>query len=144
EARFAGLMAAPAPRALDWRALREQARDLPLRFAAVRAGSALAERSATAGLASAKDGERATAVAAVRQAVDTARVLGCRTVVLEPGVVPLLGEIECEDLGDTAYSWTHERAQALLARRKAVRNGALDRVCRTLFELVRSFPDIEF
>lgn len=144
EAKFAGLMAAPGPRAIDWRTFQVAAADLPVEFAGVRAGSVFAARSATAGLASPKDGERLAAVQAVQQAVATARLLGCPVVVLEPGLVPLFGEIENEDLGDPTYQWTHERAQALLARRKAARNPALDRVCREVFALARAFPDIEF
>jgi sugar phosphate isomerase/epimerase len=144
EAKFAGLQAGPGPRAVDWVTLAEQASDLPVDFAAVRAGSVFAERSATAGLALMKEGDRQAAVVAVQQAVATARIVGCPRVVIEPGVVPLLGEIECEDLGDASYQWTHERAHALLARRKAARNGALDRVCRAIFAVARAFPDIQF
>jgi sugar phosphate isomerase/epimerase len=144
EAKFAGLQAGPGPRAVDWVTLAEQASDLPVDFAAVRAGSVFAERSATAGLALMKEGDRQAAVVAVQQAVATARIVGCPRVVIEPGVVPLLGEIECEDLGDASYQWTHERAHALLARRKAARNGDLDRVCRAIFAVARAFPDIQF
>jgi len=144
EARFAGLMAGPGPRAMAWQAIRTASLDLPFEFAAVRAGSVFAQQSATGGLASAKEGERQVAAQAVRDAVATARLLGCRTVIVEPGIVPLLGEIECEDLGDTSYRWTPERAQALVARRRAVRNGALDRACREVYALVKSFPEMEF
>lgn len=144
EAKFAGLAPAPGPRSLDWPALTAAAADLPFDFAPVRAGSVFAERSATAGLASQKEGERQAAAAAVQSAVATARAVGCPRVVLEPGLVPLFGEIECEDLGDATYQWTHERAHALLARRKAARNAALDRACRSVFALARTFPDIEF
>jgi len=144
EARFAGLLAAPGPRAMAWKAIHDAAVDLPVEFAAVRAGSVFAEHSPTAGLASAKEGERAVATQVVRDAVATARLLGCRIVIFEPGIVPILGQIENEDLGDATYQWTSERAQALLARRRAVRNGALDRACREVFAIVKSFPDIEF
>lgn len=144
EARFAGIAASPGPRPLDWSALREAATDLPLAFGVVRAGSVLAERSATAGMASAKDSERHAAAQVVQQAVVTARVLGQPRVVIDPGLVPVIGEIEVDDLGDPRYAWTKERADALLARRKVGRNGAVDRVCRELFALVRRFPDIEF
>ena len=144
EARFAGLAAAPGPRPLDWQALHDAAVDLPFEFACVRASNPLAERAATQGLASPKEGERQVAVAVIRQAVTTARQLACPTVILDPGVVPVLGEIEAEDLGDANYNWTHERAQALLARRKVGRNGALDRVCRELFAIMKSFPEIDF
>jgi len=144
EARFAGLLAAPGPRAIAWKAIHEAALDLPVAFAAVRAGSVFAEHSATAGMASAKEGERAVAARAVSDAVATARLLGCRKVIFEPGLVPILGQIECEDLGDPTYQWTPVRAQALVARRRAVRNAALDRTCREVFSLVKSFPDIDF
>jgi len=144
EARFAGLLAGPAPRAMDWAGLAACARDLPVRFAAVRVGSAFAERSATAGLASSQGGEQQLAMQAVQHAVGIARTLGCPRVVLEPGVVPLLGEIEAEDLGEPNYQWTHERAHALLARRKVGRNAALDRACRAVHALARGFPEIRF
>lgn len=144
ESRFAGLMAGPAPRALDWPGLAAGARELPVAFAAVRVGSVFAERSATAGLASAQEGERQLAWQAVQHAVGIARTLGCPRVVLEPGVVPLFGEIEAEDLGEPNYQWTHERAQALLARRKVGRNAALDRACRAVHAIARAFPEMRF
>jgi sugar phosphate isomerase/epimerase len=144
EHRFAGLLAGPAPRALDWAGLAAGARDLPVRFAAVRVGSVFAERLVTAGLASSQEGERQVAMQAVQQAVGIARTLNCPQVVLEPGLVPVLGEIEAEDLGEANYRWTPERAQALLARRKVGRNPALDRACRAVHTLARAFPEIRF
>jgi sugar phosphate isomerase/epimerase len=144
DGRFAGLAASPGPRPMNWQALAAAAADLPVRFPVVRAGSCLGERSATAGLAAAKDGERDVALQAVQQAVATARALGSRIIVLEPGVVPVVGDVEAEDLGDPKVRWTPERAQALLARRKVARNAALDRVCRALFGLCRAWPDFRF
>lgn len=144
EARFAGLGVGPGPRPVPWAALVAAAEDLPLRFPVVRAGSCLAQKSATAGLASSKDGEREVARQAVRQAVATARVVGAETIVLEPGLVPVLGEVEADDLGDPGIAWTDVRVQALLARRKVGRNGAVDRACRELFDLCRTFPDFHF
>jgi hypothetical protein len=144
EARFAGLAASPGPRAIDWSAWAAAAADLPIDFAAVRASNPLAERSATQTLASAKDGERLVARKAVQQAVAIATQLHCRLVVLDVGVVPVFGEVEAEDLGDPTIDWTKERTDALLARRKVGRHSAVDRVCRELFELIKSFPDIEF
>lgn len=144
DAGFAGLAASPGPRPVRWQELVAAGDDLPVRFPIVRVGSALAETSATAGLASAREGERGVAVQAVRHAVATASLLGSRLVVLEPGVVPLVGEIEAEDLGDPSVAWNAERAQALLARRKVGRNAALDRVCRELFGICRAFPDVHF
>lgn len=144
EARFAGLAAAPAPRALDWAALRAAADDLPIEFAGVRAANPLAERSATAGLVSGKDGERQAARQVIAQAVATARQLACPLVIVDAGVVPVLGDVEAEDLGDPNYSWTSDRAKVLLARRQVGRNAAVDRLCRELFDLIKSFPDIQF
>jgi sugar phosphate isomerase/epimerase len=144
DAKFAGLAVSPGPRPILCEALREAAADLPIAFAAVRVANPLAEHSATAGFAAAKVGERQVARAAIEQAVGMARTLGCAVVVFDPGVVPMPGEIEAEDLGDPKYRWTPERAQALQARRKAGRNAAVDRVCRELFDLIKSFPDIEF
>jgi sugar phosphate isomerase/epimerase len=144
ETQFAGIAASPTPRPIDWPAVRAAAEDLPIEFAAVRANNPLAEHSATAAFAAMKDGERNVALGAIRHAVSIARQLGCPQVVLDPGVVPVMGDIEAEDLGDPQYDWTETRTQALLARRKVGRNGAVDRVCRELFGLARSFPDIAF
>jgi sugar phosphate isomerase/epimerase len=144
EAQFRGLSAAPTPRPIDWAGAREAAADLPVEFAVVRANDPLAERSATDAFAAVKDGERAVALGALQQAVRTARLIGVPLVVFDPGVVPMVGEIEAEDLGDPQYDWTPARAQALLARRKVGRNAAVDRVCREVFGLVRAFPDLTF
>ena len=144
ENQFAGLAISAGPRAVDWSAVAAAAADLPVEFGAVRAGNPLAEHSATAALASAKEGERLAARKAVEQAVLTARTVGCPVVVFDPGVVPVLGDIEAEDLGDPAYTWSKERVDALLARRKVGRNGALDRACREVFAVVKAFPDIRF
>jgi sugar phosphate isomerase/epimerase len=144
EGRFAGLAVAPGPRPLDWSMLRTLAADLPFEFAAVRVGNPLAEQSPTRTLLSTKDGERAAATKAIQHAVALARTVGCAKVVLDLGVVPMLGEIEAEDLGDPTYHWTPERAGAIRARAHAGRHGALDRACRELFAIVRSMPEIEF
>lgn len=144
EAGFGGLLAAPGPRAVDWAALRTAATDLPVTFAAVRVGSALASRTPTAGLASANEGERWEAARAVEQAVGVARTLGSRLVILEPGLVPVSGEIEEDDLGEPSYRWTRERVTALLARRSVRRDVALDQACRSLHMLVRAYPEVTF
>lgn len=141
---FVGILFGPGPRALDPGDLRAAATDLPIDFSGARAGSFLAESSATAGLASAKEGERAAAARVVQQAVAASTALGSRLVMLEPGVVPVMGEIENDDLGDPAYDWTEGRTQALLARRKANRNAATERACRSLFAILKAFPDMEF
>ena len=97
-----------------------------------------------AGLCSGADGERAVAERAVVDAVHCARTLGTAIVVVDLGTVPVAGEIEAEDLAEPNFDWSHERAQALLARRKVGRNGAVDRACRALFGFIKSFPDIHF
>ncbi|MBK8099603.1 MAG: hypothetical protein IPK26_21050 [Planctomycetes bacterium] len=144
DAGFAGLAAGPGPRLVDWSAWRAAASDLPVRVPIVRADSTLTEDSATAGLASARDGELAAARSAIADAVRTGQRLGTEWIVLEPGRVAVLGEVEAHDLGDPHAAWTREKAQPLLARRKAVVLGALDRVCRALYGVCKSFPDNKF
>lgn len=141
---FEGILFGPGPRALDPGDLRAAATDLPIDFSGARAGSFLTESTATAGLGSAKEGERLAAMRAVQQAVRAAEALGSRLVILEPGLVPVMGEIECDDLGDPAYDWTEGRTQALLARRKANRNAAVERACRGLYEILKAYPEMEF
>lgn len=142
EAKFAGFGISPPPRPVDWAALARAAADLPVEFAAVRVGSPMAEVSVTAGLAAVQTGEVEAARRAVHQAAATARLLGCPILVLEPGLVPLLGAVEGEDLGEPGRSFAPEATQALLARRKAGRNAALERVCREVHGLVRALPDL--
>jgi sugar phosphate isomerase/epimerase len=144
EAGFDGLGVAPAPRPLDWPELAAAVRELPASFAAVRIANPLSERSATAGFCSPKDGDRQAARQVIEQAVRTARTIGCPRLVLDLGVVAVVGDIAAEDLGDPTHTWTADQAKALLARRNAGRNQAVERACRGLFELVRDFPDLEF
>jgi hypothetical protein len=144
EARFAGLAASPGPRPVDWQALAAAAIDLPVAVGAVRAIDPLVGPSPTVGLGAAKDGERLAAVKTVQHAVATGHVVDCPLVVLDLGVVPVFGEVEDEDLGDAQVSWSKERVDALLARRKVGRNAAVDRVCREVFGLIRAFPDVAF
>jgi hypothetical protein len=139
-----GLVPGPAPRALAWRAIADAAEGLPIAFPAVRAGSILRDNSAVAGLASGREADQLTARAAVADAVGVARILGARLVILDPGLVPLMGEVGAEDLGDPGIRWTNDRAQAMLARRKAGLFAALDRTCRALFDLCKHHPDIRF
>jgi len=141
---FAGLGVSPGPRAVDWSAVLAAAADLPVRFAAVRAAGPLIERSSLVGFPSDSEGERQVALRAIGDAVKTARLLGVPLVVLDLGVVPVVGEVDAEDLGDPAFDWTHERAQALAARRKVGRDAAVDRACRGLFEVLKLFPDMRF
>ncbi|MBM3974673.1 MAG: hypothetical protein FJ301_11295 [Planctomycetes bacterium] len=144
EARFAGLAASPGPRAVDWSALAAAAADLPAQFGAVRAVDPLVGPAPAVGLGAAKDGERLAAAKAVQHAIAISRIVDCPLVVLDLGVVPVFGEIADEDLGDPQVSWSKERVDALLARRKVGRNAAVDRVCREVFALTRAFPDVAF
>lgn len=144
EGDFAGLAASPGPRPIEWPLVRDAAVDLPVRFACVRASNPLAERSALSSLCSQSEGERAVAHGVIRDAVECAQIIGSDTVVLDLGVVGVTGDVEAEDLAEPSYEWTHERAHALLARRKVARNAFVDRACRELFAVVKSFPDIHF
>jgi hypothetical protein len=141
---FQGLAASPGPRAVDWSALRAAADELPVSFPVVRGSSPLAYRSPMAGLCSHVDGERAVALRAVSDAVQTARLLSTPLVVLDLGVVSMVGEIEAEDLAEPGYEWTKERAGALAARRGAGRDASVDRACRQLYSILRSAPDMKF
>lgn len=144
ENRFRGLVPEPAPRSLDWPEIAASAADLPFSFPAVRVSTPLDAKVPTAGLASTREGDVRAAVVAVQQAVATAKDVGTPVVILEPGVVPLVGEVGVEDLGEPNHTWTQDRVDAMLARRKVGLLPALDRVCRVLFDLCRRFPDIRF
>jgi len=144
EHRFRGLMPGPGPRAVDWPAVHAAAADLPIQFTAVRVNSVLSERSNTGALASANAAEQSGAERVIGEAVRLGRALQCPRIVLEPGLVPILGETVVEDLGDPAANWSREKLGPLLARRKAGLDAALDRACRILFSLCRKFPDVRF
>ena len=141
---FAGLSASPGPRAVDWSALRAAASELPVRFAGVRAGAPLSDRSPMMGLTAESAGDREVARRAVGDAVQTARILGAPLVVVDLGVVGVIGEIEAEDLGEPAYDWSEQRASALLARRNVGRDAAVDRACREVYGIAKAFPEMEF
>ncbi|MEQ1633688.1 MAG: hypothetical protein ABL997_15015 [Planctomycetota bacterium] len=144
EQRFHGLVPSPSPRPIAYAALAASASDYPIEFPAVRCSSILAERPSTAGLASARDGDLRLGRQAAQQGVALAAAVATRFVILEPGLVPVMGEVERDDLGDPSYDWTKERAEALMARRKVSLPSSLDRVCRAVFELARSNPDFTF
>src|SRR5262245_44390690 len=91
--RFAGLVPGPAPRAVAWAAVAAAASDLPVAFPAVRVGSVLSDTSATVGLGSSRDSDQLMARAAILDAVATARLVGARNIILDPGVVPMLGDL---------------------------------------------------
>ena len=123
---FAGLSASPGPRAVDWSAVRAAADDLPIGFAGVRAAGPLSDSSPLNSFSSEVAGELEVARRAVSAAVTMARTLGAPLVVLDLGVVSVLGDIECEDLGAPGDGWAGERAQALLARRNVGRDAAVE------------------
>ncbi|MFK7739592.1 MAG: hypothetical protein AB8H80_04650 [Planctomycetota bacterium] len=144
ESSFSGLAVSPGPRPIDLQALRRAADDLPVDFPVARACDPLTDRSSMRGLCAQADGERSLAHRAVAEAVQGARTLGAPLVVLDLGVVQMTGEIEAEDLAEPNYGWTEERASALLARRSVGRDAAVDRACRELFSIIKSFPDMHF
>ncbi len=141
ESKFLGVVPGPAPRAVDWPHVRRLGADFPVRFPAVRCSAIVAETPSTAGLGSQRDGDRRAAAAAVEQAARTAAGVAAQVLIVEPGIVPLFGDIEAEDLGDPNYQWTKERVDALAARRKAALEPALDAACRSLHALARALPD---
>lgn len=144
DAHFCGAMPSPGPRVIDWDTAHEAAEDLPFRWAGVRACSPLTEANPLAVMASTKDAEQQQAMAVLADAVRRARQIGAPRVVLDPGVVPLFGEVGAEDLAEPGVVWTKDLTGPLLARRKASLNMALDRVCRFLHRLCKAFPDIGF
>lgn len=144
EAGFSGLAASPGPRSISWPAVRAASDDLPIEFACVRAANPLADRSALTSLCSQSAGERTVAHRAVADAVNCAVTIGTQSIVLDLGVVGVYGDIEAEDVNELNYAWSHERAHALLARRKVGRNASVDRACRELFAIIKSFPDMHF
>ena len=73
----------PGPRAVDWTAVRAAADELPFRFAGVRAGGPLTDRSPMNGFVAEAAGDRQAAGRAIADAVATARVLG-------PGPAPAI------------------------------------------------------
>tara|TARA_R110002096_G_scaffold194628_1_gene376950 strand:- start:3934 stop:4725 length:792 start_codon:yes stop_codon:yes gene_type:complete len=138
------MAASPGPRPISWQAMRAAADDLPITFASVRAANPLADRSALTSLCSQSQGEREVGHQAVADAVACAVTIGTQTVVLDLGVVGVHGDVEAEDVNEPNYEWTHERAHALLARRKVGRNAFVDRACRELFAIIKTFPDMHF
>lgn len=142
---FQGLLPAPAPRTIDWVGLRRARAQLPFRFGGVRVSSVQdAESLGEAGLASMDRGDRNSAMAAIGEAVALARRLGCERILLEPGIVQVPGEVYAADLGSSSTKWTGDAARALLARRNARLDAALDSACRSLHQLLQLHPDVVF
>lgn len=143
ESGFRGLMPGPAPREIAWEGLRALRREMPfqlvegLALAAPRASGDRPDR----GLGSQHRGDRATAVAAVQGALERARALGIRRVVLEPGSVSLPDGVEPLDVAAATLPEA-VRNRAVAARDRGL-DGALDAVCRSLHGLCKANPDME-
>jgi sugar phosphate isomerase/epimerase len=120
--------------------------ELPARLPALRlAGILEVEPRPGSQLAAPNEGERQAGEAAVEDAIQLARRLGCPRLILDPGIVAVGGgERGPVDLGDLTFAWTSERATAQLARRKPYLDQALDAVCRSLHSLTRRFDDMAF
>jgi sugar phosphate isomerase/epimerase len=142
---FAGIAAGPAPRSIDWDALRRTARDLPFTVPVAFAGApGDASRRAETGLASANAQELAASRTAIAELVREAARRAIDTVVLEPGRIRVDPGHAVVELGEPGADWSTERALAARARRAPFLDRALDRVCRSLFELCKRFPDMTF
>jgi hypothetical protein len=142
---FRGLLPAPAPRPVDWRGMHRRIQSLPFRFPAVRVSPVQGtEPPVEAGLASTREADRSLALAAIEAGVAFARQLGCGTVILQPGGVPVAGEVAHRDLADPTASWTPEAAAALRARGHVRRDAALETFCRALHRLCKGFPEMTF
>ena len=78
----------------------------------------------------------------MREAVALAQHLGCRDVILEPGVVPPAddGPVDLALAGE----WDQERLEAHATRRRRFLEQALDRACRALHRWTRSWPEMRF
>lgn len=144
ERGFAGVLAGPTPRPVDWAALAAARHDLPVHVPAVRVFGVLeAEPREALAMTSAKEAERRAAIAPIREAVARAATLGAPRILLDPGIVAAPGERGPVDLGDPGAGLDPERARAQLARRNAGLERALDAVCRFLWEVTRTFEDVE-
>jgi hypothetical protein len=146
ELGFGGIAAGPAPRPIDWLGLRSAVRDLPFAWAGAwrlaPAGQVVGR--VDAGLAAPRAGAVAEAIAAVGGGVDQASRLGLRAVVLEPGMVRLPVEPADLDLTDGGASWGPDRAAAVRAQWRAGLDAALDRACRSLHRICKSWPEQQF
>lgn len=141
---FRGHVAGPSPRPMAWARMRAAADDLPVRWPAWRREDIFdSRRLPPLGLAS-PPGEASAYLRQVADAVRCARTLGSACVVLEAGLVPIRGEEGDTDLLDATVGWKADTAEAQHARRVVARDQALDRVCRNLFELLRTFDDMTF
>lgn len=141
---FGGVVAAPTPRPVDWSELAAARGDLPVQVPAVRVFGVLdAEPREALAMTSAKELERRAALAPIRHAVALAASLGAPRILLDPGSVAVPGERGPVDLGDPGAGLDPPRARAQLARRNAGLERALDAVCRFLWEISRTFEDVE-
>ena len=102
------------------------------------------ERRADAGLASTNAGDRDVALRIIGDAAALATRLECDRVLLEPGIVRVVGDAGPTDLGDAARPLSVDVAASQIARRNAAMNAGLDAACRSLFVLTRRHPDTTF
>jgi hypothetical protein len=143
ESGFRGLMPGPAPREIAWEGLRALRREMPfqlvegLSLGGARSGRDRPDR----GLGSQHRGDRTTAVAAVQGALERARALGIRRVLVEPGAVSLPDGVDPVDVA-TASVPEAARDRAVAARDRGL-DGALDAACRSLHSLCKANPDME-
>ncbi len=130
---------------MDWRRMHKLVASLPFRFCGFRV-SALSSSEAPleAALSSTREVDRQSTVRAIGQSVSFAQQLGCDTLLLEAGAVPVTGEVPYTDLGDRSAGWSTDAAGALWARRQVRANAALETLCRSLHGLCKSFPDMTF
>jgi hypothetical protein len=96
----------------------------------------------SAGLASAHEGTRELAEAAVLSGMRQAAALGISWLVLEPGLVPLADEEGPDYLAEPGQVWTEDLAATQLARRRTQLEPALDRVCRSLHRVCSQLPEM--
>jgi len=142
EARFGGLLPGPAPRPCDWPALARTAINYPVAFPAVRVDSLLVGEPPVIGLAAVSQGDQQAFRSRVERALAIGAAVATDQIIIDPGVVPLVGEVQAEDLGETG--WSPAAVAALQARRSVALGSALDKACRTLFNLCKSHPDKRF
>lgn len=142
---FRGLLPGPAARPVDWQGLRALSREMGFGLGGTwrLAAQTEAEDRPDRGLGSRNRGDVASAVTAIRGAIDRARRLGLSRLILEPGAVRMPGEAGPLDLADSDLGWTLDRARAQAARRDALLDAALDVACRALHGIGREHPEIE-
>ncbi|MEZ5989931.1 MAG: hypothetical protein R3F30_12560 [Planctomycetota bacterium] len=142
ELGFDAVLPGPGPRPRAWAALAEVWDDLPIRAPAIRVDGLLQPERGN--LAS----DQASEVQEVHRRVEGAAALGrklrTRVLILEAPRLLLEGfEDEEGELSAARTAWSPDRWRALVARLDLVRDRALERCCRNLFQISKSFPDMQ-